>query len=55
MVISLKKLVCLFLLLVCAVSFILSTCSAYSSLSTIAEASENKVTVVIDAGHGGGY
>lgn len=53
MVISLKKFVCLFLLLVCAVSFILSTCSAYSSLSTIAKASENKATVVIDAGHGG--
>lgn len=53
MVISLKKLVCLFILLVCAVSFIISTCSAYSSLSTIAQANENKVTVVLDAGHGG--
>lgn len=53
MVISLKKLICLFLLVICGVSFIISTCSAYSSLSTIAEASESKVTVIIDAGHGG--
>lgn len=53
MVISLKKLICLFLLLICAVTFIMSTCSAYSSLTTMADISEKKVTVVIDSGHGG--
>ena len=55
MVISLKKLFCIFILIVCALAFAISTCSAYSSLTTIAKANENDklVTVVIDAGHGG--
>ena len=44
----------MFILLICAVTFFISTCSAYNSLSTIASAEgKNNVTVVIDSGHGG--
>lgn len=53
MVISLKKLVCVLLLIVCALMFLISTFSAYSSLTTFASQNENNVTIVIDPGHGG--
>lgn len=53
MVISFKKLACVFLLIICGILFFVSTFSAYNSLSAIAEANENSLTVVLDAGHGG--
>lgn len=53
MIISFKKLVCVFLLIICGILFFISTFSAYNSLLVVAEANENSFTVVLDAGHGG--
>lgn len=54
MVISFKKLLCFFLLTVCAVAFVISIFSAYGSLSAKANAQgKDSVTVIIDPGHGG--
>ncbi|MCQ4021675.1 MULTISPECIES: N-acetylmuramoyl-L-alanine amidase [unclassified Ruminococcus] len=54
MVISFKKLLCVFLLLVCAVAFFISTFSAFNTLSEMADTqADGIVTVVIDSGHGG--
>lgn len=53
MVISLKKLICILLLIACALMFLLSTFSAYSSLTAFASKNEKNITVIIDPGHGG--
>lgn len=53
MVISFKKLLCIFLLIICAITFFMSTCSAYSYLTTSVAANERNVIMIIDPGHGG--
>ncbi len=53
MVISLKRFLCVLLLIACAILFLISSFTAYANLTAFASKNEENVTVIIDPGHGG--